>query len=73
MEEQLKQKLVDKYSSILIDIEKQNIDAVELGFINNDCSSLLFSIIIHCVENIEIFNKNQLININSFINKFSYG
>ena len=73
MEEQTKQNIVDRYNSILIDIERQNIDAIELGFINNDCSPILFSILIHCVENIEIFNKDQLININSFINKLSYG
>lgn len=73
MEEQTKQNIVDRYNSILIDIEQRNIDAIELGFINNDCSPILFSILIHCVENIEIFNKDQLININSFINKLSYG
>lgn len=73
MEEQTKQNIVDRYNSILIDIERRNIDAIELGFINNDCSPILFSILIHCAENIEIFNKDQLININSFINKLSYG
>lgn len=73
MEEQTKQNIVDRYNSILIDIERRNIDAIELGFINNDCSPILFSILIHCIENIEIFNKDQLININSFINKLSYG
>ena len=73
MEEQTKQNIVDRYNSILIDIERRNIDAIELGFINNDCSPILFSILIHCVKNIEIFNKDQLININSFINKLSYG
>lgn len=73
MKKQTKQNIVDRYNSILIDIERRNIDAIELGFINNDCSPILFSILIHCVENIEIFNKDQLININSFINKLSYG
>ena len=73
MEEHIKQNIVDRYNSILIDIERRNIDAIELGFINNDCSPILFSILIHCVENIEIFNNDQLININSFINKLSYG
>ena len=73
MKEQTKQNIVDRYNSILIDIERRNIDAIELGFINNDCFPVLFSILIHCVENIEIFNKDQLININSFINKLSYG
>ena len=73
MEEQTKQNIVDRYNSILIDIERRNIDAIDLGFINNDCPPILFSILMHCVENIEIFNKDQLININSFINKLSYG
>lgn len=73
MKEQTKQNIIDRYNSILIDIERRNIEATELGFINNGCSPILFSILIHCVENIEIFNKDQLININSFINKLSYG
>ena len=72
MEEKIKQNLIDKYNSILANIEKRNIDAIELGFINNDCTPALFSILIHCMENIEIFNTTQLNNVSNFINKLNY-
>ena len=52
-------------------MEKRNIDALKLGFINDDCVPILFSILIHCMENIEIFNPTQLNNISKFINKLS--
>lgn len=72
MEEKFRQTLIDNYNLILVNMEKRNIDALELGFINDDCAPMLFSILIHCMENIEIFNPTQLNNISNFINKLSY-
>lgn len=72
MEEKFRQTLIDNYNFILVNMEKRNIDALELGFINDDCAPMLFSILIHCTENIEIFNPTQLNNISNFINKLSY-
>lgn len=72
MEEKLRQTLIDNYNMILVNMEKRNIDALELGFIKDDCAPMLFSILIHCMENIEIFNPTQLNNISNFINKLSY-
>lgn len=72
MEEKFRQTLIDNYNLILVNMDKRNIDALELGFINDDCASMLFSILIHCMENIEIFNPTQLNNISNFINKLSY-
>ena len=72
MEEKVRQFIIDNYNIMLANMEKRNIDALELGFINDDCVPMLFSILIHCVENIEIFNPTQLNNISHFINKLSY-
>ena len=72
MEEKFRQTLIDNYNMILVNMEKRNIDALELGFINDDCAPMLLSILIHCMENIEIFNPIQLNNISNFINKLSY-
>ena len=72
MEEKVRQSIIDNYNIMLANMEKRNIDALELGFINDDCVPMLFSILIHCVENIEIFNPTQLNNISYFINKLSY-
>lgn len=72
MEEKVRQSIIDNYNIMLANMEKRNIDALELGFINDDCVPMLFSILIHCVENIEIFNPTKLNNISHFINKLSY-
>lgn len=72
MEEKVRQSIIDNYNIMLANMDKRNIDALELGFINDDCVPMLFSILIHCVENIEIFNPTQLNNISHFINKLSY-
>lgn len=71
--EAIKQNLIDNYNIILANMEKQYIDNLQLGFITDDCNSMLFSILIHCMENIEIFNTIQLNNIHNFINKLQYG
>ena len=72
MKEKFRQTLIDDYNMILVNMEKRNIDALEFGFVNDNCATMLFSILIHCMENIEIFNPTQLNNISNFINKLSY-
>lgn len=72
MKNKVKQDIIDNYNIILSNMQKRNIDALELGFINDNCNIMLFSILIHCKENIEIFNDTQLNNISNFINKLSY-
>lgn len=72
MDDKLRQTLIDDYNSLLADMQSDNIKRLELGFISDDCVPMLFSILIHCMENIEVFNSTQLNNISSFINKLSY-
>lgn len=72
MGDTIKQTLVDDYNDILANMEKQNIEAFQLGFVADDCTPMLFSILVHCMENIEIFNPTQLNNVSNFINKLSY-
>lgn len=72
MEDKLRQMLIDKYNDILANMQVDNIKRLELGFISDDCNSMLFSILVHCIENIEIFNITQLNNISNFINKLNY-
>lgn len=72
MDDKLRQKLIDAYNDILANMQSDNIKRLELGFISDDCVPMLFSILIHCMENIEIFNTTQLNNISNFINKLSY-
>lgn len=72
MNDKLRQTLIDDYNSLLADMQSDNIKRLELGFISDDCVPMLFSILIHCMENIEVFNSTQLNNISNFINKLSY-
>lgn len=72
MNDKLRQTLIDDYNGLLANIQSDNIKRLELGFISDDCVPMLFSILIHCMENIEIFNDTQLNNISNFINKLSY-
>lgn len=73
MDDALKEKLIDNYNELLVSIQTNDIKKLEFGFITNECNSMLLSILIHCVENINIFNDTQLNNIFSFINKLGYG
>lgn len=72
MDDKLRQKLIDAYNGILTNMQFNDIKRLELGFISDNCASMLFSILVHCMENVEIFNTTQLNNISNFINKLNY-
>lgn len=67
---ELNNEFVEEYKNILIDIENNIIQSYELGYIPNQCIPLIFSILVHCQENINIFNDEQKININNLITNF---
>ena len=73
MDVNLKQDIIDEYNNILADKESNYINKIRLGYIEDNCNIMLLSMMIHCVENINIFNKKQLNNINHIINKVSNG
>ena len=64
--------LIKEYNILLSKIEIADIKRLELGFINDDCDIQLLSILIHCIENINIFDNNQLSNIEQFLHIISY-
>lgn len=63
--------LIKEYNILLSKIEIADIKRLELGFINDDCDIQLLSIVIHCIENINIFNDDELYNIDYFIKHFN--
>lgn len=73
MDVNLKQDIIDEYNNILADKESNYINKIRLGYIEDNCNIMLLSMMIHCVENINIFNKKQLNSINHIINKVSNG
>lgn len=72
MEEKLRQTIIDNYNTILINMENNKISSAELGFVKDECTPAIFAILIHCIENVDIFNTTQLNNISHFINKLTY-
>lgn len=71
---ELKEKLLQEYRNTLVNINENDIKLMELGFIaDNNCNTMIFPILIHCMENLDIFNDEQLNNITLFINKLNYG
>lgn len=71
---ELKEKLLQEYRNTLVNINENDIKLMELGFIADDnCNTMIFSVLIHCMENLDIFNDEQLNNITLFINKLNYG
>lgn len=62
----MKEDIINKYNSLLININVNDINKINYGFVDNNCDSILLSILIHCIENIDIFNDDQLSNIYEF-------
>lgn len=71
MEDTIRENLISAYQNTLVNMETNDIKALEYGFMNDSCDSTLLSILIHCMNNIDIFSASQLNNISHFINKFN--
>ena len=66
-------RLINSYKNTILPIAEDSYYNFKLGFINNNCTPTVFCILIHCMENLDIFNETQLNNIQHFINKLQYG
>lgn len=61
------------YQYSIAQVEENIIKKQELGFAIDTCSimKLMYShILVHCVENVDIFNEKQLASINNLVNQF---
>ncbi len=63
--EELTSKVLNDYKLLLAKIQ--------INEINNSCISYIYSYLLHCMENIDIFTKEELNNIHITINKILYG
>lgn len=71
--EDLKEEIYKKYIKVLAHRDNNDIFKENLGFyIKNKCNSLMFLILINCVENIELFTQDQLVNIQYLLNRINY-
>lgn len=67
MNEDKVNEVVDKYERKLAAIQERHIKAIALGFVGNICTTSIFSILIHCMQNAYIFTDAQLDNLNDLI------
>ena len=63
MNEDKVNEVVDKYERKLA----AHIKAIALGFVGDVCTTSIFSILIHCMQNAYIFTDAQLNNLNDLI------
>lgn len=68
----VRERLLEEYTKLFIKRNNDTIDKLRLGFIEEDCSIPTLNIIIHCIENMEIFNNEQLNTLSNYLNKLSY-
>ena len=50
----------------------EDVELLKLGFVGTKCYTPKIALLLHCMDNIEIFNKKQLENLNILINKYKY-
>lgn len=67
MNEDKVNEVVDKYERKLAAIQERHIKAIALGFVGDVCTTSIFSILIHCMQNTYIFTDAQLDNLNDLI------
>ncbi len=71
--DELTNKVLNDYKLLLAKIQINEINIKKTGFINNSCISYIHSYLLHCMENIDIFNKEELNYIHVTINNILYG
>lgn len=72
IEEIVSECLLEQYEKLFIQKNADTIQKLRLGFFEEDCSIPAVSIMIHCMENLELFNTTQLNNISHLINRMAY-
>lgn len=67
-----KKDVVDNYKKNFATIQENQIKSLEFGIVQDNCQSILLSILIHCIENMDIFTDEQAENINLFTSKLAH-
>lgn len=65
----------NNFEGLVIDANAASVQRAEFGFVNKDCDlvkSILGTICLHCIQNPDIFNKEQSTNIINIINILSH-
>lgn len=65
-------RLIEQYENLFIARNTNIIEKLKFGFVEEDCSIPVIAILIHCMENLEIFNDIQLNSIEQILNRLNY-
>ena len=66
----------NNFEGLVIDANAASVQRAEFGFVNEDCDlvkTMIGTICLHCMQNPDIFNKEQSTNIINIINILSHG
>jgi len=72
MDDTVALRLIEQYENLFIRRNTDIIEKLRFGFIEEDCSIPIISIVIHCMENLEIFDNTQLNNIQQILSRLNY-
>lgn len=65
----------NNFEGLVIDANAASVQRAEFGFVNEDCDlvkTMIGTICLHCMQNPDIFNKEQSTNIINIINILSH-
>lgn len=65
----------NNFEGLVIDANAATVQRAEFGFVNEDCDlvkTMIGTICLHCMQNPDIFNKEQSTNIINIINILSH-
>ena len=68
MENKINETLVIECREKIINSEKNNINKLYLGYVEDNCDVFVLNILFHCIENKDIFIEKQWNNIIKYIN-----
>lgn len=75
MTNKYKENIIVGYTNNLLAINERNVKSlIALGYVAENYENSLFHMLLECIKHIEIFNKEQTVNVTNMINKVSlYG
>lgn len=73
VDKELVNQLITDFNEIFIDKNVNIVEMLKIGFISTDTTVPVISMIIHCIENIEIFDNKRLHKLSKIIKKYKDG
>lgn len=71
-DEIIHENLVDSFTNLFIQKNSEEVELLDLGIITTKCYTPKISMLIHCMDNMDLFNDEQKGNIQTMINKYKY-